>query len=107
MFLMFSCSPIRQTARVGSTNNSKELVDKDGEKLKNSIIYDSTNNTEKIIDDKQKQIGDTLMIQLPDVEQSNTISERTFKEENPAGSKVDDGDNESIKKRIKLCHRYI
>jgi len=102
VFLLFSCSPVSNKARIGSVTNSKELVDKNEEKLNIASIEDSILNTEKIINDSQKQVGDTLMIQLPDVmESSNSFTDK--KDSNPAGSKVDDGDNESIQNELELA----
>jgi len=102
MFLLFSCSPVSNKERIGSVTNSKELVDKNREKINSASINDSTNKSEKIVSDNQKQVGDTLMIQLPDVVE-NSNSSNNDKDSNPAGSKVDDGDNESIQNELELA----
>lgn len=97
---MNSCSPVRQTARIGSTNHSKELEKKVNEDDKNALKADNINNSQEIkINENQTQIGDTLIIQLPDVVQPNMKPNKVF-DENPAGDKIDDGDNETIKNEL-------
>lgn len=98
IFLVNSCSPVRQTARIGSSSQSKELDKRTNDK-NDSTISIETDNQERKINETQTQIGDTLIIQLPDVIQPN-IKPNKIIDENPAGDKVDDGDNESIKKEL-------
>lgn len=95
---MNSCSPVRQTARIGSSSQSKEL-DKRTIDKNDSTISIETDNQERKINETQTQIGDTLVIQLPDVVQTNVKPNKII-DKNPAGDKVDDGDNESIKKEL-------
>lgn len=100
--LINSCSPVRQTARIGSNNNSKELENKANLETDSTILSDEVNNQEIKINENQTQIGDTLIIQLPDVFQPNIKPNKVI-DKNPAGDKVDDGDNETIKNELETA----
>lgn len=98
--LINSCSPVRQNARIGSVNQSKDLEKKANQEKVRIEKDDGSNPSQEIrINRNQTQIGDTLIIQLPDVVQSN-VKPAKLMDENPAGDKVDEGDNESIKKEL-------
>lgn len=103
LFFIYSCSPVRQTARIGSSNQTKELEKRINERSDSTISVDSENqNIERKISENKTQIGDTLIIQLPDVVQPNVKPNKVI-DKNPAGEKVDDGDNQTIKNELDIA----
>ncbi len=85
--LLYSCSPVSSTARIGSTSKSKDIV------ANNSNL----NNNNSELSNKNDNNSDTLTIKLPDVIAKSEPNDISSVNDNKAGSSKDNNSAISVR----------